>query len=98
VNQFLTQYFVTYNMNEGWFLTESRILTSNWMAPAHNRWLVPFGGGIGKITRVGTQPVVCQINLYYNLIRPQDIRSPSGKCGYRWRCSSRKRSDEWFEA
>jgi hypothetical protein len=41
------------------------------MASAHNRWVVPFGGGIGKITRVGKQPVVWQVNLYYNLIRPQ---------------------------
>ncbi len=53
VNQFLTQYFVTYNMDKGWFLTESPILTANWMAPVHNRWLVPFGGGVGKITQSG---------------------------------------------
>jgi hypothetical protein len=32
VNQFLTQYFVNYNLKGGWFLTESPILTSNWMA------------------------------------------------------------------
>ncbi len=76
VNQFLTQYFVTYNMKKGWFLTDSPILTADWTAPAHNRWVVPFGGGIGKITRVGKQPVVWQVNLYYNLIRPQDIPSP----------------------
>lgn len=76
VNQFLTQYFITYNLKSRWFLTESPILTADWMAPAHNRWLVPFGGGFGKITRVATQPIVWQVNLYYNLIRPQDIPSP----------------------
>jgi hypothetical protein len=37
VNQFLTQYFINYNLNKGWFLTESPILTADWMAPAHNR-------------------------------------------------------------
>ena len=76
VNQFLTQYFINYNLKKGWFLTESPILTSNWMAPAHNRWLVPFGGGIGRITKIGSQPFVWQVNLYYNLIRPQDIPAP----------------------
>jgi hypothetical protein len=76
VNQFLTQYFVTRNMKKGWFLTESPILTSNWMAPGHNRWLVPFGGGIGKISKVGSQPYVWQVNLYYNLIHPQNIPAP----------------------
>jgi hypothetical protein len=46
------------------------------MAPAHNRWLVPFGGGIGKISKLGSQSYVWQVNLYYNLIRPQDIPAP----------------------
>ena len=76
VNQFLTQYFITYNMKHGWFLTESPIITSNWLAPDHNRWLVPFGAGFGKITRVGTQPVVWQLNTYYNVIHPQDLPYP----------------------
>ena len=48
MNQFLTQYFVTYNMKHGWFLTESPIITSNWLAPDHNKWLVPFGAASGK--------------------------------------------------
>jgi hypothetical protein len=76
VNQFLTQYFITYNMNNGWFFTESPILTADWIGPVHNRWLVPFGGGFGKISRFGSQPYVWQVNVYYNLIRPQDIPSP----------------------
>jgi hypothetical protein len=76
VNQFLTQYFVNYNLKEGWFLTESPILTSNWMATGGNRWLVPFGGGVGKMMKVGTQPVVWQVNTYYNLIHPHDVPYP----------------------
>jgi len=76
VNQFLVQYFITYNMKEGWFLTDSPIITSNWMAPAGNRWLVPFGGGVGKIMRVSKQPLVWQVNAYYNTIHPQDLPYP----------------------
>jgi hypothetical protein len=76
VNQFLTQYFVNYNMKHGWFLTESPIITSNWIASAGNRWLVPFGGGFGKIMRVGDQPIVWQLNTYYNLIHPRDLPYP----------------------
>ncbi len=76
VNQFLTQYFVTYNMEHGWFLTTSPIITSNWLAPDHNQWLVPFGAGFGKISRVGKQPVVWQINTYYNAIHPHDLPYP----------------------
>jgi hypothetical protein len=58
VNQFLTQYFVTRNFEHGWFLTSSPILMSNWRAPANNQWLIPFGGGFGKMTKFFDQPMV----------------------------------------
>jgi len=74
VNQFLTQYFVTYNMEHGWFLTSSPIITSNWLAPDNNKWLVPFGAGFGKISRLlDKQPIVWQLNMYYNAIHPRDV-------------------------
>lgn len=76
VNQFLTQYFVTYNMDHGWFVTSSPIITANWVAPDHNQWLVPFGAGFGRISRIGSQPVVWQINTYYNAIHPRDLPYP----------------------
>jgi hypothetical protein len=67
---------VNYNMKHGWFLVEAPIITSNWLASAGNRWLVPFGGGFGKIMRVGDQPIVWQLNTYYNLIHPRDLPYP----------------------
>jgi hypothetical protein len=76
VNQFLTQYFLTYNMEHGWFVTSSPIITSNWLAPSSNKWLVPFGAGFGKMTRVGKQPVVWQMHGYYNAIHPRDLPYP----------------------
>ena len=65
VNQFLTQYFVTRNFEHGWFLTSSPILTANWRASDDNQWLVPFGGGFGKMTRFFSQPMVWQMHAYY---------------------------------
>jgi len=76
VNQFLTQYFVNYNMPHKWFLVSAPIITADWLAPDHNKWIVPFGGGIGKMTHFFDQTMVWQINLYYNAIRPQDLPSP----------------------
>lgn len=67
---------ITYNMKHGWFLTSSPIITSNWLAPDHNKVLVPFGGGFGKITKVGTQPLIWQLHTYYNAIHPQDVPYP----------------------
>jgi len=76
VNQFLTQYFINLNLDKGWFLSDAPIITADWTEPRHNRGLVPFGGGFGRMMRFATQPIVWQVNLYYNLIRPQNIAAP----------------------
>ena len=77
VNQFLAQYFVNYNMRDGWYTGTQPILTCNWKADGPNRWTVPFGWSIGKIVRVGKLPVNAQLGAYYNLIHPRDL--PYGK-------------------
>jgi hypothetical protein len=59
VNQMLLQPFVNYNLAHKWYLTSSPIITANWKLD-DGRWLVPVGGGIGKIVRFGKVPV----NIY----------------------------------
>jgi len=56
VNQMLLQPFVNYNLPHKWYLTSSPIITANWKLDA-GRWLVPVGGGVGKIVRFGKVPV-----------------------------------------
>jgi hypothetical protein len=70
VNQFLLQYFINYNLPKGWYLTSAPILTANWKAEAGEKWVVPFGGGAGRIFRVGKQPMNGQIGAYYNAEKP----------------------------
>ena len=70
VNTFLAQPFVNYNMAHGWYLTTSPIITSNWLAPSGQQWTVPIGGGVGRVFRVGDQPVNAQIQGFYNVVRP----------------------------
>src|SRR5271170_3941405 len=58
VNQFLLQWFVNYNMKKGWYLTAGPIVTANWRATNNSGvWTVPFGGGVGRIMKLGFQPV-----------------------------------------
>ncbi len=59
VNQMLLQPFVNYNLPHKWYLTSSPIITANWKLD-DGRWLVPVGGGVGKIVRFGKVPV----NIY----------------------------------
>jgi len=70
VNLFTWQYFINYNMPDGWYLVSAPIITANWEADNGNEWTVPFGGGVGKIFRLGKQPMNGQISAYYNSVRP----------------------------
>jgi hypothetical protein len=71
VNQFLAQYFINYNLSGGWYLTSAPIITANWAATqAKNVWTVPFGGGIGRIMKVGLQPINLQLSAYGNFVYP----------------------------
>ena len=70
VNQFLLQYFINYNLKKGWFITWQPTLTANWEAPSGNQWTVPFGGGVGRIMKLGFQPVSLTAQFYGNAVHP----------------------------
>jgi hypothetical protein len=70
VNEFLAQPFINYNLPHGWYITSSPVITANWLAPSDQRWIVPFGGGFGRIFKIGDQPVSANIAGYYNVVHP----------------------------
>jgi hypothetical protein len=73
INQFLLQYFINYNLNDGWYLISAPIIQANWEAPDDQTWVVPFGGGAGKIFLVGKQPVNLSLQGYYNVEKPDAL-------------------------
>ena len=72
VNQMTLQYFVNYNLKKGWYLSSSPIITSNWRATSDNVWTVPVGGGVGRIFRLGFQPVNVTVQFYGNAVHPTE--------------------------
>jgi opacity protein-like surface antigen len=70
VNEFLAQPFINYNMAHGWYLTSSPEITANWLAAPGQQWIVPVGGGFGRLFKIGDQPVSASIAGYYNVVRP----------------------------
>ncbi|MGD0230935.1 MAG: neuromedin U [Syntrophorhabdales bacterium] len=70
VNQFLAQYFINYNLQKGWYITSSPIITANWKAAGPDQWTVPFGGGVGKIFKIGKLPFNANVQAFYNVERP----------------------------
>lgn len=76
VNQMTTQPFINYNFSHGWYINSSPIITANWNAARRNIWVLPVGGGIGKIVKLSHfPPMNIQVNGYYNLLTPEQIGS-----------------------
>jgi len=67
VNQFLFQYFLNYNLDDGWYLSSSPNITANWEADSSDRWTVPLGGGVGRLIKIGKLPVDFKLTGYYNI-------------------------------
>jgi len=42
------------------------------LADSDHKWTVPFGGGVGKLFKIGNQPVNAQISAYNNVVTPDD--------------------------
>lgn len=72
VNQMTLQPFVNYNFKDGWYLSSSPIITANWEADNDHRWLLPVGGSIGRVFKVGKQPINASLGGYYNVVSPDD--------------------------
>jgi len=70
VNQTLVQPFLNYNLSKGWYLASSPIITANWEAASSQRWTVPVGGGVGKIMRIGGQPMNVILQAFDYVERP----------------------------
>jgi hypothetical protein len=70
VNQMLMQPFANYNLRHGWYLTSSPIITANWEVNPNQRWVVPVGGGFGKIVHFGKLPVNMYTQFFRNVERP----------------------------
>lgn len=72
VNFLLFQYFINYNFPNGTYLTSAPIITADWEADSDDRWTIPLGLGVGKVFRVGKQPINCSAAAYYNIEHPDN--------------------------
>jgi hypothetical protein len=74
VSAMLIQPFINYNLPEGWYLTSAPVITANWEAFGDNssgRWVIPIGGGFGKIVKTGGPPLNMNLQGYYNVVNPE---------------------------
>jgi hypothetical protein len=64
------QPFLNYNLGDGWFISTSPIITSNWLTGGEH-WTLPVGANAGRLIKLGGKlPVNLLVGAYYNALRP----------------------------
>jgi hypothetical protein len=59
-----------YNFPNGWYIVSTPIIRAVWTADSDNRWIVPVGGGFGKIFKIGKQKMNASAQAFYNVEKP----------------------------
>ena len=71
VNFLTFQYFINYNLKNGWYLSSTPTITADWEEDSDDRWTVPIGGGVGRLVKFGNQPVDLKLQGFYNVENPK---------------------------
>jgi hypothetical protein len=69
VSQLIVRGAVRRQLPNDWYFVSAPIITANWNA-AGQKWLVPLGGGLGKVFSIDSNPWALSIQGYYNVIKP----------------------------
>jgi hypothetical protein len=70
LNQLQIETSISYNLTHTWYLLTAPTLSADWTQSRADRWLVPFGGGVGRTSEIAKKAVDWNIALYSNAIRP----------------------------
>jgi hypothetical protein len=77
VNNMLLQPFITYNIGAGWNIATAPQIIADWEAQlSEDQWLVPAGGGIGKLFYLGRLPINIGVQGYSFVVKPENIPCP----------------------
>jgi hypothetical protein len=66
INQMTIEPIFFYNVKAGWYVCSLPVITSDWTVQSNRRWTVPFGGGFGRVFRIGDHPWNFRFQAFYN--------------------------------
>jgi hypothetical protein len=69
VSQLIMRGAIRRQLSNDWYFVSAPIITANWKA-SEDKWLVPVGGGIGKVVKIRKNPWALSLQGYYNVIKP----------------------------
>ncbi len=72
VSQLTLQPLFTYVLRDGWYLASSPVITAFWNIPQGGKWLVPIGGGLGKVIKSGDYSFNMSVQAYWHPVRPDN--------------------------
>ena len=84
VDRMTLQVFANYNLSGGWYVVSAPIIVADWTARSGDKWTVPVGGGVGKVWRIGAQPVNTSVQAYYNVVKPETVKGPDWQLRLQW--------------
>jgi hypothetical protein len=70
-SQLVVQPFVLYTLDDDWYLVSAPLIVALWNLPGSN-WVVPVGGGFGKVVQLGNFPLNLSLQGYWQPIRPDN--------------------------
>ncbi len=82
VHQLLVRGFIRRALGTNWFFVSAPIITANWNAASGQKWLVPFGGGIGRSFEVDPPRINVSVQAYANVIRPDGAPDWVARIGF----------------
>jgi hypothetical protein len=69
VSQLFMRGAFRWQLPDRWYFVSSPVVTANWNASGE-KWLVPVGGGFGKVFNLNSDPWAISLQGYYNVIKP----------------------------
>ena len=69
VSQLIMRGTIRRQLPNDWYFVSAPIITANWNAIGQ-KWLVPVGGGLGKVVNIRSKPWAFALQGYYNAIKP----------------------------
>jgi len=76
INQMMLQLNGQYNLGKTWYLSSTPTIGADWNLSRRNRWIVPLGGGVGRVFKIGKQSFNGTVVFYGAVVRPERLPAP----------------------
>jgi hypothetical protein len=70
INQLILRGAFRHQLANNWYLVSAPVITANWKAKSGQTWLLPLGGGIGKVVGRDSSPWAISVQGYSNVVKP----------------------------